>query len=456
MEKGEDRHIIAFPFPSQGHINPQLQFSKRLIANGIKVTLLTTLHVSRNLKFQGAYSDSVKIRVISDGSEDRQDTDTMRQTLDRFREKMSKNLENYLREVMDSSNPPRFILYDSTMPWVLEVAKEFGLPRAPVYTQSCALNSINYHVLHGHLKLPPDSPTISLPSMPLLCPNDLPAYDYDPASTETIIEFLTSQYSNIQDADLLFCNTFHKLEGEIIKWMESWGRPVKAIGPTLPSAYLDKRLEDDKYYGLSLFDPNKDECLKWLDSKPPGSVLYVSFGSLVVLGEEQLKNIALGVEESGKFFLWVVRETESQKLPPNFMESVGEKGLMVSWCSQLQVLAHPAVGCFLTHCGWNSTLEALSLGVPVVAFPQWADQVTNAKFLEDVWKVGKRVKVNEERLASEEEIRSCICEVMEGERANEFKSNSMEWMKWAKEAMDEGGSSDKDIMEFVAIINQAS
>ncbi|XP_023547078.1 UDP-glycosyltransferase 74E2-like [Cucurbita pepo subsp. pepo] len=456
MEKGEDRHIIAFPFPSQGHINPQLQFSKRLIANGIKVTLLTTLHVSRNLKFQGAYSDSVKIRVISDGSEDRQDIDTMRQTLDRFREKMTKNLENYFREVMDSSNPPRFIIYDSTMPWVLEVAKEFGLPRAPVYTQSCALNSINYHVLHGHLKLPPDSPTISLPSMPLLCPNDLPAYDYDPASAETIIEFLTSQYSNIQDADLLFCNTFHKLEGEIIKWMESWGRPVKAIGPTLPSAYLDKRLEDDKYYGLSLFDPNKDECLKWLDNKPPGSVLYVSFGSLVVLGEEQLKNIALGVKESGKFFLWVVRETESQKLPPNFMESVGEKGLMVSWCSQLQVLAHPAVGCFLTHCGWNSTLEALSLGVPVVAFPQWADQVTNAKFLEDVWKVGKRVKVNEERSASEEEIRSCICEVMEGERANEFKSNSMEWMKWAKEAMDEGGSSDKDIMEFVAMIKQAS
>ena len=215
MEKGEDRHIIAFPFPSQGHINPQLQFSKRLIANGIKVTLLTTLHVSRNLKFQGAYSDSVKIRVISDGSEDRQDIDTMRQTLDRFREKMTKNLENYFREVMDSSNPPRFIIYDSTMPWVLEVAKEFGLPRAPVYTQSCALNSINYHVLHGHLKLPPDSPTISLPSMPLLCPNDLPAYDYDPASAETIIEFLTSQYSNIQDADLLFCNTFHKLEGEV-------------------------------------------------------------------------------------------------------------------------------------------------------------------------------------------------------------------------------------------------
>ncbi|CAK9313166.1 unnamed protein product [Citrullus colocynthis] len=455
MEKGEDPHIIVFPFPSQGHINPQLQFAKRLIANGIKVTLLTTLHVSQHLKLQGDYSNSVKIEVISDGSENRQDSDTVRTVLDRFREKMIKNLENYLEKAINSSNPPRFIVYDSTMPWVLEVAKRFGLARAPVYTQSCALNSINYHVLHGLLKLPPESSTISLPSMPLLSANDLPAYDYDPSSTDTIIELLTSQYANIEDADLLFCNTFDKLEGEIIKWMEGWGRPVKTIGPTIPSAFLDKRVENDKYYGLSLFDPNQDDCLKWLDTKPPASVLYVSYGSVVEMGEEQLKNLALGIKESGKFFLWVVRDTEAKKLPPNFVESIGEKGLVISWCSQLEVLSHPAVGCFLTHCGWNSTLETLCLGIPVIAFPQWADQVTNAKFLEDVWKVGKRVKLDEQKLASQEEIRSCIFEVMEGERANEFKNNSLVWKKLAKEAMDEGGSSDKNIMEFVAMIKQS-
>lgn len=143
------------------------------------------------------------------------------------------------------------------------------------------------------------------------------------------------------------------------------------------------------------------------------------------------------------------------QLPPNFVESIGEKGLVISWCSQLEVLSHPAVGCFFTHCGWNSTLEALCLGVPVIAFPQWADQVTNAKFLADVWKVGKRVKLDEQKMASQEEIRSCIFEVMEGERANEFKNNSLEWKKWAKEAMDEGGSSDKNIMEFVAMIKQS-
>nr|K7NBW3.1 RecName: Full=Mogroside IE synthase; AltName: Full=UDP-glycosyltransferase 74AC1 [Siraitia grosvenorii]AEM42999.1 UDP-glucosyltransferase [Siraitia grosvenorii]6L8Z_A Chain A, Glycosyltransferase [Siraitia grosvenorii]6L90_A Chain A, Glycosyltransferase [Siraitia grosvenorii] len=453
MEKG-DTHILVFPFPSQGHINPLLQLSKRLIAKGIKVSLVTTLHVSNHLQLQGAYSNSVKIEVISDGSEDRLETDTMRQTLDRFRQKMTKNLEDFLQKAMVSSNPPKFILYDSTMPWVLEVAKEFGLDRAPFYTQSCALNSINYHVLHGQLKLPPETPTISLPSMPLLRPSDLPAYDFDPASTDTIIDLLTSQYSNIQDANLLFCNTFDKLEGEIIQWMETLGRPVKTVGPTVPSAYLDKRVENDKHYGLSLFKPNEDVCLKWLDSKPSGSVLYVSYGSLVEMGEEQLKELALGIKETGKFFLWVVRDTEAEKLPPNFVESVAEKGLVVSWCSQLEVLAHPSVGCFFTHCGWNSTLEALCLGVPVVAFPQWADQVTNAKFLEDVWKVGKRVKRNEQRLASKEEVRSCIWEVMEGERASEFKSNSMEWKKWAKEAVDEGGSSDKNIEEFVAMLKQ--
>lgn len=260
MEKGDDPHIILFPFPSQGHINPLLQFSKRLIPNGIKVTLLTILYVSENLNLQGTYSNSVTIEVISDGSENRQDTDTMRQTLDRFREKMSKNLENYLQKAMNSPNPPRFILYDSTMPWVLEVAKAFGLARAPFYTQSCALNSINYHVLHGQLTLPPESPTISLPSMPLLSPNDLPAYDYDPASTETIIEFLTSQYSNIQDADLLFCNTFDKLEGEVCIAFELLmnSHPLFDRNEIMSLNLLTESFESSMEFHIkSVFNPNR-------------------------------------------------------------------------------------------------------------------------------------------------------------------------------------------------------
>jgi len=123
---------------------------------------------------------------------------------------------------------------------------------------------------------------------------------------------------------------------------------------------------------------------------------------------------------------------------------------VVRWCPQLEVLTHEAVGCFVTHCGWNSTLEALSSGVPMVAVPHWSDQSTNAKHIMDIWKMGLKVPVDEKGLVKQEAIENCIREIMEGERGEEIKKNALKWRKLAREAVDEGGSSDKNIEEFVA------
>ena len=145
---------------------------------------------------------------------------------------------------------------------------------------------------------------------------------------------------------------------------------IKTIGPIIPSMYLDKRLEDDKEYYLHLFKPDVDACMKWLNTKENGSVVYTSFGSMASLGEEQMEELTWGLKNSNCYFLWVVRETKQRKLPSNFLKETEEKGLVVSWCPQPEfILAHKAIGCFITHCGWNSTHEALSLGVPMVAMP---------------------------------------------------------------------------------------
>lgn len=225
---------------------------------------------------------------------------------------------------------------------------------------------------------------------------------------------------------------------------------ITPIGPTIPSTYMDKRVKDNKDYGLSLFKPDTESCMDWLDSRETCSVVYVSFGSLFILKEKQIEEIACSLKRSNHYFLWVVREIEKEKIPSSFLDETSEKGLVVTWCPQLQVLAHKAVGCFMTHCGWNSTLEAMSLGVPMVAMPQWADQTTNAKFVADVWRVGVRVKVGEEGIVAKEEIDLRIREVMEGETAIEIRENCQKWEKLAKEAVDEGGSSDKNIEKFVA------
>ena len=103
-------------------------------------------------------------------------------------------------------------------------------------------------------------------------------------------------------------------------------------------------------------------CTNWLNTKPEGSVIYVSFGSMANLSK-QMEELAFALKGSNFYFLWVVKALEEAKLPEKFVENIGNKGLVVQWSPQLEVLANKAIGCFLTHCGWNSTLEALNLGV---------------------------------------------------------------------------------------------
>ena len=162
-----------------------------------------------------------------------------------------------------------------------------------------------------------------------------------------------------------------------------------------------------------------------------------------------MEEIASALKDSGFNFLWIVRESEREKLPNKFVEEKTEKGLVVKWCPQLDVLAHESIACFVTHCGFNSVLEALSLGVPVVAMPQWTDQPTNAKFLEDIWRVGLRTRADEKGIVRRENLESRLREIMEGEKGKEIKLNAIKWKQLAREALEDGGSSDKNIDRFV-------
>lgn len=233
---------------------------------------------------------------------------------------------------------------------------------------------------------------------------------------------------------------------------EFW--PAKLIGPMVPSSYLDGRIENDKGYGASLWKPLSEECVNWLKTKPKRSIIYISFGSMVSLTQKQIEEIAYALLGSNMDFLWVVRDIEKCKLPKGFIESTIGKGLIVSWCNQLETLANQAIGCFVTHCGWNSTLEGLSLGVPMVAMPQFSDQMTDAKFIDEIWEIGVRPKLGEMLgIVKREELLFCLKEVMEGEKSYEIRKNATKWRDLAKKTVSEGGSSDKAINEFVESLN---
>ncbi|XP_065860817.1 mogroside IE synthase-like [Euphorbia lathyris] len=442
MEKEDiETHIVAFPFPAQGHINPMFQFCKRLASRGIKVTLIT--YVDEDLiRTNYAKHPSIKMESICNNSDENLTISSMEDYWKDFRSKLCTKLSEIVGKTQNM--PISCLVYDSIMPWALEVAREFGVSGASFFTQSCAVSAIYNQFHQGLLEIPDEEACVSVGGMPLMVYRDLPTSVGQNLECPYHLSLMTTQFSNVKEADWIFFNSFDSLEHQVMKWMEI-EYPLNLIGPAIPRNYLD-----NKEHGINLFKPNTNTYMDWLNSKEPSSVVYISFGSIAALPQNQMEQLANAFKSSKYNFLWVVRESEQNKLPTTFLEGTSDKGLVVSWCSQPQVLSHSSVGCFVTHCGWNSTLEALCLGVPMVAVPQWSDQLTNAKFIDDVWKVGVRVKVDGDGIVVKEELEFCIREVMEGDRADEMRENCEKWKRLANEAMEEGGSSDKNIDQFVA------
>ncbi|KAK7316333.1 hypothetical protein VNO77_35289 [Canavalia gladiata] len=436
-------HCLVLPYPAQGHINPILQFSKLLEHEGVRITLVTTRFYFKNLQ---KVPPSIALETISDGFDNGPSVaESSKAYLDSFRQVGSETLAELLEKLESLGAHVDCVIYDAFFPWVLDVAKRFGILGAAFLTQNMAVNSIYYHVHLGKLEAPLTQDEISLPSLPKLHHEDMPSFFFTYAQDPTLLDLVVAQFSNIHKADWILCNTFHDLDKEIVDWfMKIWPK-FRTIGPNIPSMFLDKKYKDDQDYGVTRFKP--EECLDWLDDKPKGSVVYVSFGSLAIFDEKQMEELAWSLRECSSYFLWVVRESEQIKLPKDF-EKKTEKGLVVTWCSQLEVLAHEAIGCFVTHCGWNSTLETLCLGVPTIAMPYWSDQSTNAKFTADVWKMGIRAPIDEKKFVGREALKHCISKIMESDEGKEMKNNAIQWKKLAIAAVSEGGSSRKNTIEF--------
>ncbi|WMV11547.1 hypothetical protein MTR67_004932 [Solanum verrucosum] len=206
------------------------------------------------------------------------------------------------------------------------------------------------------------------------------------------------------------------------------------------------------------------ECLTWLDEQPRGSVLYISYGSGGTLSHEQLIEVAKGLEMSEQRFLWVVRcpiqdsTNPLEFLPKGFLEKTKGFGLVVpNWAPQTRILSHESTGGFLTHCGWNSTLESVVHGVPLIAWPLYAEQKMNAVMLSEDVKVALRPKVNEENgIVGRLEIAKVVKGLMEGEEGKGVRSRMKDLKDAAAKVLSEDGSSTKALAELVTKLKKKS
>jgi len=248
-------------------------------------------------------------------------------------------------------------------------------------------------------------------------------------------------------------NSFIELEPAYYEhYTTVMGRKAWQVGPVS----LCNRDNDDKAERGQKASIDKHECLSWLDSKGTDSVLYICFGSRSQFSAAQLLEIATALEASGRDFIWVVKREKKSGvenetwLPEGFEERTKEKGLIIrGWAPQVLILDHMAVGGFLTHCGWNSLLEGVAAGVPMVTWPLFAEQFYNEKLVTEILKIGVAVGVQMWSKSSEEykvcveskDIEKAVNKLMGGEETEGMRSRARALGETAMKAVEDGGSS---------------
>ncbi|KAL1827003.1 hypothetical protein ACET3Z_005415 [Daucus carota] len=351
-------HVMIIPFPAQGHMSPMMQFSKRLAFKGVKVTMVVPLKLQDSMQILYDDSPLISLECITfDFGKDEIPND-MQSYMGFMKLKITTVLPELLEKQENNGCPVKFLVIDSLFPSGVEMCHQFGLRGAPFFTQSCAVNAIYLNVLQGRLKIPFDKglSNFSLPSLPVLDTVDMPSNVI--GTFPDLWAYFSRQFSGLEKADWVFLNSFDKLETEEAKWLASHC-PLTTVGPAIPSMYLDKKLPNDKKYGISLYKPEAEVCLNWLDERDPGTVVYISFGSV-------------------------------DKLSQEYMEEI------------------------------------------------------------DIWRVGVRVPVDGSGMVSREDVAACIMDAMEGDSKEEIRENALKWREVAIEAMDEGGSSDRNIDDFIS------
>ncbi|XP_068501953.1 7-deoxyloganetin glucosyltransferase-like [Phaseolus vulgaris] len=216
---------------------------------------------------------------------------------------------------------------------------------------------------------------------------DLPDYIRTTDANNFMLEYLIDMVDNVLKAPATVINTSEELESEALKALSSMLPSIYPIGP-FPS-FLNQSPQNHLESLASKLWKEDTECLEWLKSKEPNSVVYVNFGSITIMSPEKLLEFAWGLANSKRPLLWIIRPDlvigGSVILSFEFVNEISDRGLIASWCPQEQVLNHPSIGGFLTHCGWNSTIESICAGVPMVCWPFFADQPTNYRNICNEW-----------------------------------------------------------------------
>ena len=279
--------------------------------------------------------------------------------------------------------------------------------------------------------------------LPPLKVKDIPVINT--RNTEDQYQLLSGTVKETRASSGLIWNTLEELEPlDLTTCRQDFPIPTFLIGPfhkCLPASSSSLLTQDQS-------------SISWLNTQAPKSVIYVSFGSIAAINEAQFLEIAWGLANSNQPFLWavrpgLVRDSEwLESLPNGFLENLNGRGHIVKWAPQQEVLAHPATGGFWTHNGWNSTLESICEGVPMICQPCFGDQFVNARHVSHVWEVGVHLENKIERVEIERAIRRLMVEA----DGKEMRERIMHLKALVDDCLKQGGSSCQSLENLTSYI----
>ncbi|XP_034913908.1 UDP-glycosyltransferase 73D1 [Populus alba] len=468
-------HFVLIPLMAQGHTIPMIDMARLISERGVTVSLVTTPHNASRFAsiIERARESSLPVRLVQIpfpceevglpiGYENL-DTLPSRDLLKKFYIAVAR-LQQPLERILEHAKPrPSCIISDKCLSWTAKTAQRFNIPRIVFHGMCCfsLLSSNNIRLHKAHLTVSSDSEPFVVPGMPKsfeITKTQLPG-------AFVSLPDLDDVRNKMQEAEStaygVVVNSFDELEhGCAQEYGKALKKKVWCIGPVS----LINKQNLDMFERGNKASIGKTQCLEWLDSMEPGSVIYACLGSLCRLVPSQLIELGLGLEASNKPFIWVVKtgergsELEEWFVKERFEERIKGRGLLIKgWAPQVLILSHRSVGGFLTHCGWNSTVEGICSGVPMISWPQFSEQFFNEKLIVEILRIGVRIGVEvpvrwgeEEKvgvLVKKDEVRKAVITLMDagGEEGKNRRKRAIELGKTARKAMELGGSSNLNL-----------
>ncbi|KAJ4705637.1 Glycosyltransferase [Melia azedarach] len=455
--------LVFIPAPAIGHLIPNIEFATRLLdrEDRFSVTVLVSSLVGDSSDTAAAYTQlfsasDTRIRFIGLPQINAPFEDFQKSPEKFFTDFIDSHKpyvkEAIIKHLLSDSVPIAGLVLDMFSTSMIDIGNELGVPSYSFFASSAAfLGLVLYLSARGSEEFEEsDSETADFFSYLNPVPHRvLPSFCFNKNGGYTTFQNIGKRFKEMKG---IFVNTYKELEFHAVESLMKHDHipPVYTVGPVIDFA---SRIQTQP----SGVGTKRDEIIKWLEDQPPSSVVFLCFGSGGSFREEQLREIAFALEQTGRRFLWSVRkpppadkferasdyEGLDEILPRGFLERTKGKGYLCGWAPQKEVLAHRAIGGFVSHCGWNSILESLWFGVPVVTWPMYAEQQINA--FQMVKDLGLAVEMRLDyrkgggELVQADEIARAVECVMDG--GDEVRKRVKEASKKSRLALMNGGSS---------------